>query len=71
VAPSIESGSALENSVADASASATSNSVNEAVLPAVGAASARTPQSTKKAAPKTTKAAPLERRGNERYGRFD
>jgi serine/threonine-protein kinase len=73
LAPSIESGSALENSVADAStsASAPSNSVNEAVLPAIGAASTHALQSTKKAAPKTTKVVPLERRGNERYGRFD
>jgi serine/threonine-protein kinase len=74
VAPSLPLGSALENSVADASVNAPTSSVNEAVMPA-GVGSVQRPpaaaQGVKKAAPKTTKTAPLERRGNERYGRFD
>jgi hypothetical protein len=43
-------------------------------MPAGVGSSQRAPAATqgvKKNAPKTIKAAPLERRGNERYGRFD
>lgn len=74
--------SAAENSAAIApnpsapvaSAQPTSNVANE---PAAAASSARNPHgapavtSLKKTAPRPAKAAPLEKRGNERYGRFD
>jgi len=75
--------SAAENSAAiapnpsapDASAPPTSNVANEPANAA--ASSARSPHgapavtSLKKTAPRPAKAAPLEKRGNERYGRFD
>jgi hypothetical protein len=44
----------------------------EAVLPAVGGGrSLHAPAPSRKPAPKAAPASPLERRGNERYGRFD
>jgi serine/threonine-protein kinase len=81
--PTLAPSSAAENSAAiaphpsapDASAQPTSNVANE---PATAAASsARGPHgapavtSLKKTAPRPAKTAPLEKRGNERYGRFD
>ncbi len=80
LAPTSDSASGLENSVAlvapGGSVSSAEVTANDAVMPAEasarslhapapGAAPARKP------ATKTAPASPLERRGNERYGRFD
>ena len=78
LAPSATADSTLENSVSIA-ASAPSpapadTSAKEAVMPGVGSGhSQRAPSaaSAKKPALKSAPTSPLERRGNERYGRFD
>jgi eukaryotic-like serine/threonine-protein kinase len=77
VVPTGDSASGLENSVSIAgpSASVTESSAKEPVLPASGTLRplhvpiAGAPN--KKRAPKISPSSPLERRGNERYGRFD
>jgi eukaryotic-like serine/threonine-protein kinase len=79
VAPSADSASGLENSVSIAgpSASVAESSAKEPALPAPGTLRplhAHVPIAgapNKKRAPKTSPSSPLERRGNERYGRFD
>jgi len=77
VAPIGDSASGLENSasIAAPSSSVTESTAKEAQLPAAGSvhplhvAAPGTP--SKKPAPRTSSSSPLERRGNERYGRFD
>jgi hypothetical protein len=80
VAPTATSGSGLENSVSIAapnmSSVAPEVSAKEVVMPAAASAHPLRPQgpspvAAKKVTPKTTPTSPLERRGNERYGRFD
>jgi len=78
VVPSATPSAVLENSVAiaaqDSTAAEPVASSKEVVTPAAGAAhSLRSAGAapTKKPAPKPASASPLERRGNERYGRFD
>jgi len=78
VAPSATSDTALENSAAlapaDASVTAPSEASQEPSPTAAGPTRSRsTPPAapTKKSATKPASTSPLERRGNERYGRFD
>jgi hypothetical protein len=77
VAPTGDSASSLENSasIAAPDASVNESAPKEAVLPAAASvhplhAPAPSTQG-KKPATKSSPSAPLERRGNERYGRFD
>ena len=77
VAPTGDAAFGLENSasIAAPSASVVESTTKEAVLPAASSVHPlHTPAPgapSKKPAPKTSPASPLERRGNERYGRFD
>ncbi len=80
VAPSSTPVSALENSASTlaptTSPGLAESAAKEAVMPAVGSghsqrAPAAAAASAKKPATKSAPASPLERRGNERYGRFD
>jgi serine/threonine-protein kinase len=80
VAPTATPGSGLENSASlaapDKSSVTPDVSAKEVVMPAAASVQPLRPQlpnptATKKVAPKSTPMAPLERRGNERYGRFD
>jgi serine/threonine protein kinase len=77
VAPTGDSASGLENSAAIAAPSsiAAEATAPEAVLPAAASVHPLHTQvpgaPSKKPATKTSPTSPLERRGNERYGRFD
>jgi serine/threonine-protein kinase len=80
LAPNESAASTLENSasIAVPSTSAgsddtfTKDTFKDAAMPAAGSGhSLHAPAPAKKPAPKTSPTAPLERRGNERYGRFD
>jgi hypothetical protein len=80
VEPSASPASRLENSASIAapgvSSVAPEVSAKEVVMPAAASGHPLRSQGpasapTKKVAPKTTSTSPLERRGNERYGRFD
>jgi hypothetical protein len=68
-APKVPAPTALENSVSAADASAAGQTPQAA--PATSAISTRPAPLNKKAPPKSKPATPLERRGNERYGRFE
>jgi serine/threonine-protein kinase len=76
VAPNVGPAPALENSVSltvvDDNVAAPPSIDSEAVMPAASAPRAHGAASpTKKPTTKPAPSAPLERRGNERYGRFD
>jgi eukaryotic-like serine/threonine-protein kinase len=80
LAPTATPGSGLENSASIAapnmSSVAPEVSAKELVMPAAASAHPLRPQgpspvAAKKVTPKTTPTSPLQRRGNERYGRFD
>ena len=79
VAPSAASASALENSASipsvDRSLASPEQSSNELAMPIEGSSHSQPaplpPPAAKKPATKTKPVSPLERRGNERYGRFD
>jgi hypothetical protein len=73
VAPLVSNASTLENSASRAGQESRQETTSEALPSSASSAlGARVPPAvTKKPPAKSKPAAPLERRGNERYGRFE